>query len=130
MFRLAMPALILAAGLLTGGAADQRSDARAQAKLDRTLHGLTPGKPQDCITRERMYQPRYFPDTILYVEGRNRVWRNDTVGTCAGLARDDLVVITSVSGRVCAGDLVQTRSRIGGGFTGSCALGKFVPYTK
>lgn len=130
MFRLAMPALALAAGFLTSGAADQRVNPREAARFERALRGLTPGKPQDCITRERMGEMRSFPKTLLFVESRKRVWRNDTVGTCAGLKNDDLVVISSIGSRMCRGDIVHTRQRLGGGLTGSCALGQFVPYTK
>jgi hypothetical protein len=129
MIRLVMPAILLTTACAAIAATPQRVS-RDEVRLAQALRGLTPGKPQDCLPNRRIPELRSFPKTILYVEGRNRVWRNDTVGTCAGLARDDLPVVISISGRTCAGDIVQTRSRVGGTFTGSCALGKFVPYTK
>jgi hypothetical protein len=127
MFRIAMPVLILAACAANTALPQRTSDA---AKIARTLKGLTPGKPQDCINRERMGETQGFPDTILYIEGRKKVWRNDTIGQCAGLASDDLMVVRSLSSRLCRGDIVTTRSRLGGMQTSSCALGQFVPYSK
>ncbi len=132
MFRLAMPLLLIGVAVATGGATDQRQSAaeRAQAKIAHALEGMTAGAPRDCIPRERMGEARQFPDTILYVEGRKRVWRNDVVGHCAGLGQDDLMVVTSPTGQLCRGDLITTRARVGGMITGSCSLGRFVPYSK
>lgn len=130
MFRFAIPLVLVTAACAANAALPQRTSDRDRARLDKALAGLTPGKPQDCLDRVRMGETQSFPDTILYVEGRNRVWRNDTVGTCAGLANDDLIVTISTSGRLCRGDIVQTRARMGGMVTGSCSLGAFVPYTK
>ena len=53
-----------------------------------------------------------------------------TIGSCAGLASDDLMVVKSLSSRLCRGDIVTTRARLGGMQTSSCALGQFVPYSK
>lgn len=130
MIRLALPLVLLLAACTTT-AAEQRSDQRAQAQIARELDGLHPGAPVQCIARDRVRETRNFRGTILYVEGRNRIYRNDVVGGCPGLAHDDLVITKSLGGsQLCQGDTVQTRARIGGVMTGSCALGQFVPYTK
>ena len=130
MIRFAVPALLVAAlCATTTSATEQRAD-REQAKLQRALKGLTPGAPSRCISRDRVNELRGFEGEILYVGGRNRVWRNQTLGTCSGLARGDLIVTHSISRDYCAGDIVQTRERTGGMITGSCSLGDFVPYTK
>lgn len=129
MIRFAAPLLILGA-CAANTAMPQATSSRDQARIAKTLAGMTAGKPQDCIDRDRMGETQGYPDTILYIEGRNKVWRNDTIGSCSGLASDDLMVVKSVSSRLCRGDTVTTRSRLGGMQTSSCALGQFTPYSK
>ncbi|UZK65845.1 hypothetical protein [Sphingomonas sp. M1-B02] len=130
MTRFAVAAFLLLAGFATTGATDQRSPDSRGAKVERSLDGLTPGAPLRCLRRGEANQIRSFGNSILYVAGRNRIWRNDVVGTCAGLARGDIVVTKSLGSDACSGDLVQTRAATGGMLTGSCSLGNFVPYTK
>lgn len=131
MIRFAMPVLLVAAlCATTTSASEQRADRSGQAKLQRALAGLSPGEAQRCLARHRVTELRGFDGEILYVGGKARVWRNHTVGSCDGLARGDLIVTNSVGPDYCSGDIVQTRARIGGMMTGSCALGDFVPYTK
>jgi hypothetical protein len=129
MIRFALPILILGA-CAANAAMPQKTSSRDDAAIARTLAGLTPGTPQNCIDSNRVGETRGYPKTILYVGGKNKVWRNDTVGSCDGLARGDLLVVRSVSGRICSGDQASTRARLGGMLTSSCALGKFVPYTR
>ncbi|AJP70869.1 hypothetical protein [Sphingomonas hengshuiensis] len=132
MIRLAIPLLILAAGgAATAAIQENRKPDAATARVERTLAGLTPGKPRNCIPRNRISELRTADGVILYVSGRNRVYRNDVLGQCAGLRRDDMVVsFSAISGDYCRGDIIRTRARTGGMMTGSCALGTFVPYTK
>ena len=134
MIRVAITAVVLTAALVSGGSTAQTqqsaSEARAEARLEKALAGLTPGKPQHCIDRDRVTSVKTFPDVIVYVQGRNKVWRNDTNGGCSGLKRDDIIVSRSPLGQYCSGDIIETRSRSGGFSTGACSLGDFVPYTK
>jgi hypothetical protein len=135
MIRFAVPAILLvAACAATAAASGQsgagRTDARQQARFERTLAGLTPGTPLRCLRRDQFNEIRSFDGTILYVAGRNRVYRNNVVGTCPGLRRDDIVVVKTFGGRYCSGDIVQTRARTGGMLTGSCSLGEFTPYRR
>jgi hypothetical protein len=124
MYRFALPILLIAA------AAPAATPQEDPPKLAKALSGMTAGTPVDCLTRDQTLNATYYPRTILYGQGRNKRWRNDTVGTCSGLARGDLVVIRTLNGQQCAGDIVETHARIGGMITGSCALGKFVPYVR
>jgi hypothetical protein len=132
MIRAAITAVVLSAALAAGGSTAQTaSELRDQAKLAKTLEGLTPGKETSCINRHMVSHIRTFEDTIVYVQGRNKKWRNDTVGGCSGLKHDDIIVTRSpMSSQYCSGDIIETRSRSGGFVTGACSLGKFVPYTK
>ncbi len=130
MFRLAIPAVLLLAAGAAAPAAQPAQDKDA-ARLAKALDGLTPGATQDCINRDQSYDLESYEGTILYVQGRNKVFRNDVVGGCPGLAHDDLVVIKSLTGsKICKGDIVTTRARTGGNFTGSCSLGPFTAYTR
>lgn len=128
MIRVAVPALLLLAGCAT--TATEQSDTRGRARLEKALAGLTPGEPMRCLHRDRFNQIRTFDGTILYVAGRNRMWRNDVVGNCAGLRRGDIVVSKTFGSQYCEGDIIQTRSPTGGFLSGSCSLGKFTPYTR
>ena len=131
MIRLAVPCLLAAAlCATTTSASEQRAGPGDPARLQRALKGLSPGTAQRCLSRDRVTELRGFEGEILYVGGRNRVWRNHTVGHCNGLARGDLIVTNSIGRDYCSGDIVQTRERTGGMLTGSCSLGDFVPYTK
>jgi hypothetical protein len=130
MIRIALPLLLLATTAATGAATEQRNSPREQAKLERALRGLQPGVPQNCVRSDRISDVRGFDGEILYVEGRGKVWRNKTAGSCNGLAYGDILVTRTIGRQYCSGDIVQTRSPLGGNWTGSCSLGKFVPYTK
>jgi hypothetical protein len=131
MIRFAVPCLLVAAlCATTTSASEQRAGRSGQAKLQRALKGLSPGAAQRCLSRDRVTELRGFEGEILYVGGRNRVWRNHTVGHCNGLARGDIIVTNTIGRDYCSGDIVQTRERTGGALTGSCSLGEFVPYTK
>jgi hypothetical protein len=134
MFRVAVTAALLAATLgataSTAQSGREKAAARQEAQLARSLAGLTPGTPEHCIDPRRVTYTENYPDTILYVAGRGELWRTDTVGTCAGLKNDDIVVARRISGHICEGDIIETRARAGGFYTGSCSLGKLVPYTK
>jgi hypothetical protein len=130
MFRVAVTAALLAATASTAQSGREKAAARQEAKLAKSLAGLTPGTAERCIDPRRVTYTENYPDTILYVAGRGKLWRTDTVGTCAGLKHDDIVVARRTSGHICEGDIIETRARTGGFFTGSCSLGKLVPYTK
>lgn len=129
MIRLAVPAILLLAGLTAADAAQKRPDI-ATARIEKHLSGLTAGEPRRCLAPDKWNQTLTADGVILYVAGRNRAWRNDVVGHCGGLARGDIVVTHSIGSNLCEGDIVQTRAATGGMLTGSCSLGKFVPYTK
>lgn len=119
--------LLLAAGATTAAAPPQNS---AGARIERTLAGLTPGTPKRCLARDKVNELRTAKGVIVFVAGRDRVWRNDVVGKgCIGLARGDTVVTETMSDSYCRGDFVRTRSPAGGAI-GSCSLGDFVPYSR
>ena len=127
MIRTAIAATVLAVALT--GAAPLAQDHSDRA-LGEALAGLTAGAAQECIHPERITDIRTFENSILYVEGRNKVWRSDTTPGCHALAMGDPITTRGTGSRYCAGDLVQTHAAVGGQLTGTCTLGKFVPYSK
>jgi hypothetical protein len=129
MIRVAVPVLLLLAGCAATAGTEQ-SDARDRARLDKALAGLIPGEPVRCLRRDQYNEIRTFDGTILYVAGRKRLWRNDVVGSCPGLRRGDIVVSRSFGSQACDRDIIQTRAPTGGFMSGSCSLGKFMPYTR
>ena len=129
MIRLAFPILLLA-GCATTAEAPQHSD-RAMDRVERTLAGLTPGAPQSCVPRQQVRSTRAADGVILYVGSRDRVWRNDVGPGCSGLSRGDFFVSRSFGSQYCRGDILQTQTPGAPSiFSGSCALGDFVPYTR
>ncbi|WP_404340070.1 hypothetical protein AB2M62_13760 [Sphingomonas sp. MMS12-HWE2-04] len=129
MLRFALPVLLLGAACATTASVPVPND--ASARVEKTLAGLTPGEPRRCLRRDDYTEMRTAKGVIVFVAGKNRVWRNDVVGAgCRGLERGDIVVIQSISGRQCDGDLVQTRAATGGMLSGSCSLGTFTPYSR
>lgn len=129
MIRIALPILLLGGACATT-ASVPRPDAAA-ARVERTLAGLSAGTPKRCLRHDAYNEMRTAKGVIVFVAGKNRVWRNDVVGQgCRGLERGDVVVTQSFGSELCDGDLVQTRATTGGMLSGSCSLGTFTPYTK
>ncbi|MDF7774668.1 hypothetical protein P1X14_05365 [Sphingomonas sp. AOB5] len=130
MIRFAIPALVLVAAVSAGAATPQSAEERQEERLAKRLEGMTAGKPQTCLPRDRVGEIKFYNDTAVYVQSRNRVWVNKTNGGCRGTS-DDILIIKTYSGQYCRGDIIETRSRGGPGFfTGACSLGDFVPYSK
>jgi hypothetical protein len=112
-------------------AAEQQRHAATADKLQAALAGFSPGTPTSCL-------PLSYPDvqttaygaTILYRVSSNLVYRNDTSGGCESMEHGDYIVTVSNEGRTCQGDIGRTFQPSVGIPTGSCALGRFVPYTR
>lgn len=102
----------------------------ADQKLARRLAGLKPGATTECIDQYATHRTEAIGPTILYSSSRSVVYRNDTAGGCERIARGDILVTVSPSGRLCRGDLAHTIDPISHMFTGSCALGAFTRYAK
>lgn len=129
-----MLAMMGAAAMLAGCAGDtaaSRSAAGSDAdRIARRLAGMTAGAPQSCVPRDMVNETVRSADTILFVQGRKRVYRTTLVGSCPGLARGDVMVSRSFGSSYCRGDIIETHAVPGGFLTGSCSLGDFVPYSR
>ena len=123
----------MASCLAAAASAPAREKLTDEQRFAKLTAGLVPGRPQQCL---------FGRDTgtngldavgarLIYKDGRSRLYVNETSGGCENVARDDILVTQSYTGRVCDGDIARTLSRATPRFTtGSCTLGRFIPYTK
>jgi hypothetical protein len=100
----------------------------AQDRLARELAGLIPGQPQSCLPQYRSQDMVVIDDaTLLFRDGRNRVYRNNLEGTCP-VGPGYALVTRSIGTGLCRGDIAQVTD-VRNNFTiGSCVLGDFIPY--
>lgn len=99
-------------------------------RLDASLAGLVPGKPQSCLPILRTPRSTGFGETIVWEVSRALKYRNDTSGGCESLARHDVLVTQSPQGQLCRGDIAVTYDAVARFQTGSCILGDFIPYRR
>lgn len=126
-------AIAAAAGAVTTACAvDPRPSGwqREQARLARELARLTPGKPVDCIdTRWGNTSLRAMGDKLVYRVNARLIYVSDTGGGCERVARGDALVTRQFGTRLCRGDMATTVDMVSRIQTGSCAIGRFTPYT-
>lgn len=132
MFILPFASLLLCGTVSASSASRDARHAKEEARLQKELAGLTPGKPQHCIELRHTNGPRSFENgkgTLLFRVSRKLVYRTDTHGNCNGIGRDRALVTRIFGGsRLCRGDIAQSADLVAGFTTGSCAMGDFVPY--
>ena len=125
-------ALVLAG--CTTAAEQSRYEAQGETKLQQLLAGKSAGSPQECLPAIRTHDMvRVSESTVLFRDGSNRIYRNDLIGSCNGLASPNYTLVTDSrggGGQLCRGDLARVVDATSGAFVGSCALGQFVPYSR
>jgi hypothetical protein len=105
--------------------------ATEEARLEKDLAGYVPEKPRNCISlREAEGVESYGDTTLLFRQGRNLIYRNDTRGSCPGIGDDNILVNQVYGSQLCQGDISRVIERTGGFYAGSCSLGQFVPYRR
>ena len=104
--------------------------AQAEMTLQKSLMGKVAGAPVHCLQSLRTHDMRIIDDnTILFRDGRRRVYRNDPLGGCRPMGRGGYALVTrSPTGQMCRGDIVQVVDLTNKAVAGSCSLGDFVPY--
>lgn len=125
--------LILLGLLLSGGVAASAAslDERDLERLDRQLAGRIAGEPQRCINPRLMRgSSSYAGTTILYKQNSRTLWRNDPPGGCGALRGGRSLTVRTFGSSLCEGDIATVDDYRNGAAMGSCALGKFVPYTR
>jgi hypothetical protein len=131
MMRLAA-ILIIAAGAsaCAASAANEPRTAKAEVELQKELVGKVAGAPVKCLPSYRSNDMTIIDDnTILFRDGRNRVYRNDPLGGCSPMGNAGYTLVTrSFTGQMCRGDIVQVVDLTSRMIAGSCSLSDFVPY--
>ncbi len=127
--------VVLALGVAGCGATGVEREAAALKpnqleKLDKQLAGKVAGEPVNCIPlRLADNTIRVSDDIILYRVSKRLVYRNDLANSCAGLARDDdIIVVRTYGSQLCDTDILELVDRATGSPSGFCSLGQFTPY--
>jgi hypothetical protein len=132
MFILPFASLLLCGTVYASSASRDARYAKEDARLEKELAGLTPGKPQNCIHLRDAYGTRSFENgkgTLIFRVSRKLVYRTDTNGSCNGIGRDRaLVTHLFGSGQLCRGDIAHSADLVAGFTGGSCAMSDFIPY--
>lgn len=130
-FVIASLALIACGGAAPAPLPSAPNAASDEARMERALKGLTPGKPVNCIAQIRPnYTTEAIGDVILYKINNKLIYRNDTTGGCSAQNRYDALSVRNFGTRLCRGNIVRTVDTQVGIETGGCSLGTFTPYTK
>lgn len=106
--------------------------ASEKARLEKTLAGLTPGKPVSCVRLRDLDGPESYGDTTLvFRRGRGLVYVNETTGSCNRIGKGDALITRSYTSELCRGDIAQGADLRAGGFpTDTCVMGEFIPYKR
>ncbi len=117
--------MLLAAGAMACAPLPvERSGAPIAALASRTA-----GPPQRCVAIQQNEALRLGADrVVLYGRGRT-LWVNRLSVDCAGMRRNDILIVEPVGGSYCRGDRVRSVdpiSRIPGP---GCRLNDFVPFS-
>ena len=123
--------LIIAAAssACAASAAPEPRTAKAETQLTKALADKVAGPPVSCLPPHRTNDMTIIDDnTILFRDGRNRVYRNDPPGGCPPMGRGYTLVTRSTSSQMCRGDIVQVVDLTSRITAGSCSLGDFIPY--
>jgi hypothetical protein len=119
--------LAVLAALPTASSA-KRERLSDEERLTKALEGLTPGKPQSCISLREAQQTDAYGNDVLFTVGRRLVYRSSSKG-CE--KRHGEVFITRTYGtQLCRGDVLERADLMTGMQSGFCIAGNFTPYTR
>ncbi|KQN06390.1 hypothetical protein [Sphingomonas sp. Leaf25] len=121
-------AIALAAMTLPAAARDR--GANGEAALAKITAGRSATAPVSCINLRDIRSSEIVEDTaIVYRMNNGMLYVNRPEG--GGLLdRDDILVTRTLSTRLCSIDIVTLVDRGSQMFSGSVALGEFVPYSR
>ena len=133
MMRKVLIGLAMAGCLSAAASAPAREKLTDEQRFAKLTQGLVPGQPQQCLISRDTGSAGLTAvgSRLIYKAGRGLLYVNETTGGCENVARDDILITRSYSGRLCDGDIARTVNRSTPQFTtGSCTLGRFIPYTR
>lgn len=122
--------LTAAASACASSTVSEPRTARAETELQTALAGKVAGAPVKCLPSFRTNDMSIIDDnTILFRDGRNRVYRNDPPGGCSPMGGAGYTLVTrSITGQMCRGDIVRVVDLSSKITAGSCSLGDFIPH--
>lgn len=123
---------LLLAGLLAAAAAAPAAAPRekGEAELQRTLVGMVPGEPVDCVNLRNVRNSRIVDGTAIIYEVGGTLYVNRPRAGRESLDNWDVLVTRTHSSRLCSIDVVQLYDPAARMQTGLVFLGPFVPYRK
>ena len=117
---------LVAALTLPAASSAKREMLSDEARLEKALTGLTPGKPVSCIDLRDTQGTEAIGDTLIFRRSRNFIYRNDAPG-CGGRFNEAFITRT-FDNRLCRGDVVSRADLTSGFESGFCIAGSFTPY--
>jgi Family of unknown function (DUF6491) len=100
-------------------------------RLEKRLANYTAGTPKRCVRLRELSGPESYGDgTLIFSNGRNLLYRNDTRGACRKIGAGRALITKTWGSEVCSGDFAQVADLSAGYVTDNCALGEFVPYRR
>lgn len=94
------------------------------------LAGRTAGAPQRCVTIQQNEALRLGADRVVLYGGGRTLWVNRLPEGCAGMKRNDILVVEPVGGSYCRGDRVRSVDPINRLPGPGCRLNDFVPFSR
>jgi hypothetical protein len=123
-------ALLVLAGCTSSAEPPARTE-KAEASLQKALAGLTPGKPESCVSLIQLEGSQIIDRNTILFRGRGgRIWRNDPPLGCPGLAPSRTIVTKTSTNQYCRGDIFEIVDPPLNMTYGACAFGDFIPYSK
>ena len=124
----ALLALAIAACATTALAAKTPRPTDEQ-RLEKSLSGLVPGKPVDCISQTPNLDSQTYDGAILYRRGSTR-YLNRFGGSCSIRSSFDILIVRTYGSQLCRGDIARIVDSGAAIERGSCVFDTFTPYAK
>lgn len=122
-------ALATVAALLSAPALQAKPKMTGEERLAKILEGRVAGEPVNCIPLHRTRNTQIIDKTAIVYDAGSVIYVNRPENANQLDDNDVMVHRTSLS-QLCNVDIVSTRENTHWFYTGSIALGEFVPYRK
>lgn len=124
--------IVAGAALLAAAPASAASLQRGpdEAKLARSLQGLVPGEPVDCVNLRNVRSSKIINRTAILYDAGGTIYVNRPRAGRESLSNWDVLVTRTHSSQLCSIDVVQLFDAGSQMMTGLVFLGEFVPYRK
>jgi hypothetical protein len=105
--------------------------APAPAGLAEALAGRTARPAVSCVPLRELGGNRSVgEESILFGGNARRIWLNRLPAGCPGLEPGRALMVRTVTGQLCRGDIVTVFDPLSGTEFGGCGLGDFTPWDR